>query len=183
MPKPGLRTILMAALLLLAAARAGAAAVLDDQLKAAFVFNFLRYVEWPQESFVTPAAPITVCALGKEPLGGALSAIGGRQAQGRTVDVRWLSSDAEIDGCHALFIPESEQRRLATLLNRVAGRAVLTVSDIEGFTEAGGGIGLVYGEERLQFEVNLHVLGQARLRASAQMLKLARSIIGSVRRP
>jgi hypothetical protein len=81
--------------------------------------------------------------------------------------------------CELLFVPESEEPRLASILHAARGRAVLTVSDIEGFAEAGGMIGLLIAEQRVRFDVNLDALRGSNLWLSAQVLRLARTVIGA----
>jgi hypothetical protein len=75
-----------------------------------------------------------------------------------------------------VFVADSEQRRLAQTLRSLAGEPILTVSDIEGFIDVGGSIGIVQGEQRLEFEVNRDALDQAQLKASSNLLKLARNL-------
>jgi hypothetical protein len=148
----------------------------EAQAKAAFVLNFARYVEWPAAVFATPQSPLAVCLVGRDALGPALAALDGRQVQGRAMKVRLRVVPDELRGCHVVFIGESEERRVQTLLHALAGQPVLTVSDTERFTESGGCVGIVLGEERLQFEVNRAALDQAQLKASASLLRLARNI-------
>lgn len=156
----------------------GQAPLSEQQIKAGFVLNFARYVEWPEQAFAGKEAPLILCVLGRDPFGGALSAIERRSVQGRELRVRRDVLAEDTRGCHVLFVSDSEARRLAPILRQVAGNPILTVSDIEGFTDAGGGIGMTHGDERLQFEVNLDALQQGRLKASSQLLKLARSVLG-----
>lgn len=148
----------------------------EAQAKAAFVLNFARYIEWPVRAFANREAPLLICSLGRDTVGDALVELEGRSVQGRTITVRRLFSVDEARACHVLFIAESEQRRLATILRSVAGQQVLCVSDADGFIDAGGAIGLVRGEGRLQFEVNRQALEQAQLKASSNLLKLARNL-------
>ncbi|MBL0085253.1 MAG: YfiR family protein [Ideonella sp.] len=148
----------------------------EAQAKAAFVLNFARYVEWPAGAFASPQTPVVACLVGRDTLGSALSALEGRQVQGRPLKVRRGVVPDDMRGCHLVFIGEAEERRTLPILRALAGQPVLTVSDTERFVEAGGAIGLVLGEERLQFEVNRNALEQAQLKASASLLKLARNI-------
>lgn len=148
----------------------------EAQAKAAFVLNFVRYIEWPERAFANRAAPLLICAFGRDTVGDALVALEGRSVQGRTVSVRQLSAVDEARACHVIFIADSEQRRLAMILRGVAGQPVLSVSDADGFIDAGGAIGLVHGDGRLQFEINRQALEQAQLKASSNLLKLARNL-------
>lgn len=171
---------LAALLAVLAGALAGPAAaqgaLSEAQAKAAFVLNFARYVEWPERSFATRDAPLLICLLGRDSLASALAALENRPVQSRQVNFRMVASVDEARGCHVLFIGASETRRLTLLLRSLAGQPVLTVSDADGFIDAGGAIGIVQGERNLQFEVNRQTLEQAQLKASSNLLKLARNL-------
>lgn len=150
----------------------------EQQLKAAFVLNFVRFVEWPDRALGAVDGPVTICVFGRDGIEAALGEMNGRQAHGRTVRVRLGASIEDTSACHVAFITESESRRVVQILRSVAGRPVLTVSDIDGFIDSGGAIGIVTGDNRLQFEVNRAALGQGQLRASSQLLKLARAVLG-----
>lgn len=143
------------------------------------MLNFARYVEWPENSFLNPTDPLQLCLLGRDTLGGALSALESKQVSNRPVRTRIAMTVDEVRGCHVVFISDSEERRVVPLLRSLAERPVLTVSDIGGFAEAGGGIGIVQGDTRLQFDVNRRALEHAKLKASSQLLKLARTLVDS----
>lgn len=152
-----------------------AQALSEGQIKAAFLYNFAKYIEWPAEAFAAKEASFSMCLVGRDSLGASLDSFEGKTVHGRTVVVRRIASTSEdFRGCHILFVSESEQRRVTSLV-RSNQAALLTVSDIDGFIDMGGGIGLLNAEERIQFEVNLGVLQRASLRASSQLLRLARN--------
>jgi hypothetical protein len=163
--------------LALSAGAGGQTTLTEAQAKAAFVLNFARYVEWPSSAFASREAPVVACLFGRDGLGTALAALEGRAVQNRTLKVRRSASVEELKGCHVVFIAESEERRIVPIVRGLMGHPVLTVSDSERFIDSGGAIGLVYGDERLQFEVNRQALEQAQLKASASLLKLARTIL------
>ena len=149
----------------------------EAQIKAAFVLNFARYVEWPDRAFASRDAPLLICVVGRDTFGTALGALENRQVHGRPVNVRSGLTVEESRGCHVVFVSDSEARRLTSLLRSLAGRPILTVSDAEGFIDSGGAIGIVPGDDRLQFEINRSVLEQAHLKASSQLLRLARTVL------
>jgi len=149
----------------------------EADLKAALTLNFARYVEWPERAFTSRDAPFQLCLVGRDTLGPAFSALETRTLQNRPVKVRRNVPAEDTRGCHIVFASELEERRLPVLLRSLAGQPVLTVGDADGFIDAGGAIGIVPGEQRLQFEVNRGVLDQARLKASSQLLKLARAVL------
>lgn len=149
----------------------------EYQLKAVFLLNFARYATWP-EATLPAGEPIDICVLGRDPFGNHLSGLESRQAQGHAVRVRYPASADEARACEVVFVAASEQRRLNVTLRELADAPVLTVSDIEGFVEAGGGIGFVTEDDRIRFDINRAVLKRDGLRLSAQLLKLARRLLG-----
>ncbi len=148
----------------------------EYQLKAVFLLNFARYVQWPAES-LPEGEPIDICVLGRDPFGAYLAELESRQAQGRAVKTRIIEKPVDADGCEVIFIAASEERRMTLLLRELAASPALTVSDIDGFVDAGGGIGLVTEDDRIRFDINRDTLGRAHLDVSAQLLKLARRLI------
>lgn len=173
-----LLALLLCSLALASGGLLQAAPPTEYQVKAAYLLNFARYVEWPAAK-LAPGAPLQFCVLGRDPFGGALSAFDGRQVQGHEARVRRIDDAERAGECHVLFVSESEERRVPGLLRGLAAQPVLTVSDIDGFAEAGGAIGLFNEDERVRFDINLTMLQRAGLKASAQLLRLGRNVIGA----
>jgi hypothetical protein len=148
----------------------------DQQLKAAYVLNFIRYTEWPERTFAATDSPLVICVLGDPGIAG-LAGMAGKTIKGRPLQVRAAVSADDARGCHALFIPEADARRFVGTLRALQSTPVLTIGEADGFIDIGGMIGLVHFDNRLQFEVNLGVLQQAQLKASSQLLRLARNVI------
>ena len=146
----------------------------EYQLKAAFLLNFARYAEWPS----LPPGSLKICLYGRDPFGAALSSLEHRQVQGREVKVVLLGSIEQASACQLLFISDSEERRSATLLRSLAGTPVLTVSDMEGFVDEGGGIGFVLVDDRIRFDINNAAIQRGGMKLSAQLLRLARRVLG-----
>jgi YfiR/HmsC-like len=147
----------------------------EYEVKAAYLFNFGRFTEWPAPQ----EGPVQLCVLGRDPFGTALGGLEGRTLQNRTLHLRRDIALADIPSCSMLFISESEERRLAQVVRAASAHPILTVSDIEGFTENGGMIGLYLVDQRVQFDVNLGAIRQANLKLPAQVLKLARQVVNS----
>ncbi len=169
--------VLLSFLLLFSCVRPLQAAPTEYQLKAVFLLNFARYTTWPEATLPGDEA-IDICVLGRDPFGPHLAGLESRQAQGHAVRVRYLESPADAGACKVVFIAASEQRRLNVILRDLAGTPVLTVSDIEGFVEAGGAIGFVTQDDRVRFDINRDTLRRDKLKLSAQLLKLARRLLG-----
>jgi hypothetical protein len=147
----------------------------EYSVKAVFLYNFTKFTQWPQSGQSTA---FELCVMGADPFGDALATIEGKQAQGRELHVKRNVSLEEAKTCQVLFINEPEQSRLGTLLRRLEKVPVLTVGDTDGFAEAGGMIGLLMDDNRVQFEVNLKAVDKAGIKISSQLLKLARDIKG-----
>ncbi|MEK8051758.1 YfiR family protein [Ideonella sp. DXS22W] len=151
-------------------------ALSDAQAKAAVLLNFARYIDWPERAYAAKDGGFVFCLAGRDSLGGAASALEGRTLHNRPTQVRRVLGIEELRGCHVLYIAEAEERRQQPMLRALAGEPVLTVGDAAGFTEAGGAIGVTLEDGRIRFDINRAALDSAQLRASANLLRLARSV-------
>ena len=155
---------------------ASAADLSEYEVKAAFIYNFAKFTEWPS----APAdRPLKFCVLGSDPFGAALDPLSGRTAQGRPISVERGIDLAEADACALLFVHDGAPKARDSALGKLAGLQVLTVGDQPGFALAGGMIELLMVDNRVQFEVNLTAVKSAKLKISAQLLKLARHLAGA----
>jgi hypothetical protein len=149
----------------------------EYEVKAAFLFNFTKFVEWPDASFSDPHAPILLGIIGDDPFGESLtSIIAGQKVDGRTIVIQKHRYGDDLRHCHILFVSASERSHVAPILASVQTAGVMTVSDIDGFAEAGGLMQFVIEENRVRFVVNLDVAKQSKLRVSAKLLALARVV-------
>jgi hypothetical protein len=147
----------------------------EYQVKAAFIYNFTQFIEWPVESFATRDAPLVVAVVGSETFTTALQqAFAGKQVANRPVNIRLIAAGDEIKACHVLVVPAAEGKSERDIVSRFGGRTTLTIGESEGFTAAGGGIRF-YGENnKIRFEINPDATGKARLKVSSKLLKLAK---------
>lgn len=149
----------------------------EAAVKAAFVYNFAKFAEWPAETFPTAQDPIRLCLYGsRDPFLAALADIDGKPAQNRTIRVQTVNRLADFRGCQILAVAESEVRQLPEAVRAADEAGALAVAEIEGFADAGGTIGLVVDHQKVQFEINLQAARRANLKLSSQLLKLARRI-------
>jgi hypothetical protein len=155
---------------------ARAAANSEYQVKAAFLYNFMKFIEWPSDGLGTPGT-VTLGILGKDPFGEALDEVRGKTVKGRRVVVVHLRGNEELKECDFLYICASERGHLSQILKTVQNSPTLTVADQEGFCQAGGMINLVFVKNRVGFEVNIGATNRARFRVSSQLLKLARLVL------
>src|SRR6185295_14640970 len=141
---------------------------LDEyQVKAALLFNFIKFVEWPADAFGDDSAPIVVGVVGNDPFGGALDqAVSGKSIRGRQVIARRLRWDQDLRACHLLFISSSERKRLPQILASLRGASVLTFSDINQSSQPGGIINFILEADKVRFEINAGMAEQAHLKIS-----------------
>jgi hypothetical protein len=149
----------------------------DDQVKAAYLFNFARLVEWPAVAQSSAESPITFCLLGRSRVAEELeSSVGDNKIAGRPLRIRHLQNGDDLAGCHLLFIAGSAGRQQEKAILQARGKPILLVGETPGFTNLGGNIGFVQEGGRIGFEVNLAASEQSNLRISARLLSIARSV-------
>jgi hypothetical protein len=174
--------LLLLAVVALAGTPAGrvAAGSLEYRVKAACLCNFLKFMDWPAETFAGPGAPYVICVLGADPFGSDLDTAAASAVVGRPLVVRRIGDVKAARQCHIVFVSDAERPRLTAILGALADSPVLTVGDDPQFTAMGGGLRFFLAENRVRFEINLPVLDRARLKPSANLLSLAR-VIGKPR--
>lgn len=149
----------------------------EYELKAAYLYNFGKFVRWPNTVAVAPGEPFLICVLGQDPFGSTLdSTVRGESIDGKRLAVRQVSNLAEAGRCRVLFISTSEERHLESILLELGKRPVLVVSDIPNFVNRGGAIGFVNQGEKIRFQVNLAAAEKAGLVLSSDLLKVAVSV-------
>lgn len=154
----------------------------EYDLKAAFLYNFAAFIDWPRQAFPDPEAPFVIGVLGTDPFGVVLDEmVRGELAKDRPLLVRRLTRVSEAPNCHILFISRSEAARVPEILRHCQERAVLTVSDIPGFVHAGGMIGFTMDGNRVLLHVNPHAAASAQLVISSKLLRVAYNVTGGVR--
>jgi len=150
----------------------------EGDVKAAFVFNFIRFVEWPASAFRSPEDPIVLSVLGNDPTAAALASLDGKKASGRRLVVRKVPALSALERCHVLFVGASEKAGLAPVLGAAQRWPVLTVADFEGFAGRGGAIGFIRRDDRVGFEINEESPRKAGLKVNAKLLYLGKSVRG-----
>ena len=151
------------------------AAFSEYELKAAFVYNFASFTDWPPK-----AAPgMSNCVIGQDPFGRALDALEGKIVKGQNLTVRRLGTISEARTCRVLFISASEADNLPRLLAAVKDLPVLTVADMEDAAHQGVMIGLAIDNQRITFEINASAVHNADIVLSSRLLSLARNVYSS----
>jgi hypothetical protein len=149
---------------------------LEYEVKAAFLFNFAKFVEWPPESFQEHGA-LTICVFGEDPFGGILeSTVAGENLAGRPLRVRQVDRASALRSCQVAFISQSERERVPEILAGLRGANVLTVGESDSFAEQGGMVRFFLEANRVRFEINLDALERTRLQVSSKLLRVARVV-------
>lgn len=149
----------------------------EYEVKAAFLFNFTRFVEWPPSAFATDKTPIVIGLFHSDPFGAALRrVVEGQTVRGRAVEIRVVKSYDEVHSCHLVFVSAAEERRIPDLLRSGAAGRVLVVGETSGFAQAGGMMNFVMDGSRVRFEVNLRAAERAGLKLSSRLLSMARLV-------
>jgi len=153
------------------------AAPTDSQVKAAYLYNFGKFVTWPADR--TASFPsFEICILGKDPFGEVLdSTVRGESIAGKSITVRRIATIQEAGACSILFISSSEENRLGPIQSAAQRLNLLTVSDIRHFVDRGGTIGFVTVEDRIRFDVNREAARKEHLTLSSELLKVAIRVV------
>ncbi|HXJ43533.1 MAG TPA: YfiR family protein [Bryobacteraceae bacterium] len=157
-------------------AGAALAQSLEYQVKAAFILNVTKFVEWPQSVFPTADVPMVLCVHGDGPLGSALTQLAaGESVKSHKLVVRKLQMGETPEPCHVLYVP-AEEKDLPQVLSAV-GTGVLTIGEGDGFLNAGGIISFVVEDRHVRFDVNHGAARRSGLQISAKLLSVARAVL------
>lgn len=149
----------------------------EYQLKAAFLFNFAKFVDWPPGAFPAPDAPINLCVIGHDPFGPALDELlRGKTINNRPLVPHRIANASELKGCHLVFISLQDEKQLPEILLALKGASSLLVGEAPDFTERGGAIQFFIENNKLRFAINVDAVQRAHLQASAKLLALAKIV-------
>ncbi|MGD1070960.1 MAG: YfiR family protein [Bryobacteraceae bacterium] len=146
----------------------------EYQVKAAFLFNFAKFVEWPPGAFADPAEPLVICVLGEDPFGHALDdAVSGKKIDGRALAIRRISDARQAKGCRILFVSASERKRVLSILASAGEPGVLTVGESDSATAEGMIVNFIPDGGKVRFTINVTAAEREQLRFSSRLLSLA----------
>ncbi|VAW68953.1 hypothetical protein MNBD_GAMMA10-866 [hydrothermal vent metagenome] len=145
----------------------------EYKIKAAYLYQFTKFTQWPSHLFTDSNAPINICVLGRNPFGTLLENFTRKTSQQRTLTVNYLTSLKNLTDCHVVFISRSEESRLAQILRKVEHSPILTVSDINNFVQLGGIIGFVPERKKVRITINLHASRTSGAKLSSKLLEVA----------
>lgn len=163
----------------------------EYQIKAAFLYNFIQFVDWPKEKVADSNQPIIIGIIGKDPFGNVFESLKNKKIKGRSVVIRRINTFEELEKnkelqdkkinelkkFHVLFICSSENKYLEQIIKHVKTNNVLTVGETYNFLENGGIINFVLEEKKVRFEINLDAANTSNLKISSQLLRLAERVV------
>jgi hypothetical protein len=169
--------ILLALLLFHLAVGAHAQTSREDQIKAAFIYNFTKFIEWPAQSFTDGNAAIVIGVLGDSPMAGVLDdVVRGRKVNGRPITVRRIRSAAEAASAHVIFVSATDISYWTQVQAAIETSPIVTVGESPSFIQSGGTINLVVQGDKLRFEINMTAAERSGVKISAQLQKLAAAV-------
>jgi len=160
----------------------GTAAQADNQpgeyeVKAAFLYNFAKFVEWPAGAFASQDSPFSIAVVGDDPFGPALDkVVAGKAIDGHRITLKRFRRAADIQTCHVLFVSQSEKGNWARIHSALGTSSTLTVSDIHPFVQRGGMIQFILEARKVRFDICDDAGARAHLKMSSKLLQLARNV-------
>lgn len=151
--------------------------VAEYSLKAAFLYNFIRFTTWPKERFENESSPIVLMVVGKDPFGEILDeTFAGKKVGGRRVELRRVAKLPKEPDCHLLFVTGMNAKDRRALLERCRSRSILVVGEDEGFGEEGACANFYVEKNKVRFEINPDEVKAQKLTISSELLKLAKIV-------
>jgi hypothetical protein len=148
----------------------------EYEVKAGFIYNFAKFIEWPVDTFSDVNKAIILCVVGTDPFGKALGAIDNKTVQTRRLEIKYTGRSKDLKMCSMLFISGSEKDSLSPILETVKGAPILTIGDTKGFAQQGIMINFVMEQNKVGFEINTESARRAKITISSKLLKLAKTI-------
>ena len=149
----------------------------EYQIKAAFLFNFAQFVEWPPTAFANSNTSFCIGILGDDPFGAALDeTVRGETIDNRKITIKRARQIGDLENCQMIFVSRSARNRIPQILSRLDSKPILTVSEVEGFAQQGGGINFYLEGKKVRFEINPTVVKSDGLIISSQLVSLGKIV-------
>ncbi len=154
----------------------------EYQLKAAFLLNFAKFIEWPPEAFSGDRSAFTMCVFGVDPFGAPLDEMAhGKFINNHEIVIRRSNKVADFKTCQLVFIGESDSKTVSALLESLKGTSALAVGENEGFAQRGGGIQFVLENDKIRFLINVDTVQRSGVKVSSKLLALAQIVHDEIR--
>jgi len=158
-------------------AASGGEQINEYQMKAVYLYNLAKFVEWPAPAFQNAGAPISICVLGQNPILHTLEeAVNGETIEDRKLIVRPVADVSQVNNCQILFVGSPDRKYLRSLLRDLKTTGILTVGEAESFTSEGGVVNLKLEGGKVRIEINLKAAERQQLRISPKLLTLAQVV-------
>jgi hypothetical protein len=151
---------------------------LEYRVKAAFLFNFTRFVDWPPDAYASTESPLEICIIGNDPFGQNLDeAMAGKLVDRHPLKARRIRQPSEAETCEILFVSTSEQARQRELISALNGHPILTVGETPDFIQDGGMVRFLLVDGKIRFIINQRMVELAKLTVSSKLLSVAHSVV------
>ena len=155
----------------------GKGVVSEYEVKAALIYNFTKFTDWPASAFASANSPIVVGIAGDDPFQGLLEkTLSGETIKNHPIQVRRMTGLNDLFACHILFVSRSEKNQMAAIIAEASHRPILTISEVDGFGQLGGILNFVMVDKSIRFEINAGAAQQADLKISSKLLNLPKAI-------
>ena len=150
----------------------------ETQIKAAYVFNFTKFTEWPASNSASEDTPIVIGVLGDDSFGKILAELTkGEVVRKHPLVVTNLNASDDLGACQVLFVRSSDKEQIPALLLKLKGTPVLTVADTDGFVDRGGMVNFITDQQKVKFEINQTAVEESGLRLSSKVFQIAKRIV------
>ncbi len=148
----------------------------EYHIKAAFLLNFVKFIEWPSDVSSDTSSLLTVYILGNDPFDEALNTIENKIVKEMKLIIRRISRIEDVEDCQILFVSTSEKKNLSEILSKIKDRPILTVAETKNFCQSGGVVNFIIVKGKVRFEINVDAAERSGLKISSKLLKLAKII-------
>lgn len=149
------------------------------QVKAAYIYNFAKFIKWPESAFSDTTAPLIIGVLGQNPFAGKLKPLNSKLVRQRPIEIKYFETLEEVRSCQLLYIDTSEPGELESILTKLKIKPVITIGENKDFASRGGVIQFVTVRGRLRFIINLDIAKSNKVQIDAQLLSLATKVLGA----
>ncbi len=159
----------------------GAAPSSEVELKVAYLYNFAKFIQWPEDTFIDEQSPLVIGVLGRSPVEAELASLAQKTVRNRHIVIRHFSKVEEVQECHLLYIGLPRLKSVGEVLELLGSKAIVTVGDAKDFAAWGGMVQFVIRRERLRFLINLEYALKNNIKIDSQLLSLAVEVMGGAK--
>jgi hypothetical protein len=151
----------------------------EYKIKAGYIYNFARFIKWPEQSFENHPNSFLLCLIEGDPFASQFDKVKGKSITGKKLTIKRLSSQGNLKQCQILFIPTTKRKNMRAIIKSLKNSHVLTVGEVQGFHKLGGMVGLIKKDNQVKLEINLQATKKKELRINAKLLEIATIVNGN----